>query len=56
MVNDANPEQIAAAVEQMSCLTPEQYQTYCDAAENAAQAYDFQTLTEKLIKIIEGMD
>lgn len=54
LVNDANSEQIALAVEQMSHLPPERYQDYCEAALKAAQAYDFQTLTQKLIDIIEG--
>ena len=55
LVNDATPEQIAQAVEQMSCLTPKQYQAYCVAAGKAAKEYDFKTLTQKLIDIIEGM-
>lgn len=53
-VDDPDPKQIAQAVEQMSCLPPAQYQTYCQAARAAAEAYDFKTLTRKLIDIIEG--
>ena len=55
LVNDATPEQTARAIEQMSCLTPQQYQAYCDAAGKAAKEYDFKALTQKLIEIIEGM-
>lgn len=55
MVNDVNSEQIAQAIEQMSCLTPQQYQAYCDAAGKAAKEYDFKALTQKLVEIIEGM-
>lgn len=52
---EAKPAEIAAAIEQMACLSLEEYKVYCDAAGKAAQEYDFRVLTQKLVDVIEGM-
>ncbi len=52
-VEEPDPERIAQAVEAFLSMDTDTYQQYCDNALRAAEAYDFKSLTKKLLSIIE---
>ena len=53
-LENQTPEAVADALEQLSCLSAEDYLTYCHNARTAAVDYDFANLTKKLIAVLEG--
>ena len=53
-LEDQTPEAVADALEQLSCLSKEDYLTYCHNARTAAVDYDFANLTKKLIAVLQG--
>lgn len=52
-VDDPGAEKIAQAVEAFVSMEPAEYQQYCDNALRAAKEYDFESLTKKLLSVIE---
>ncbi|EOS69068.1 hypothetical protein C818_02945 [Lachnospiraceae bacterium MD308] len=46
-------QKIADIINEFSCMTQEEYDTYSKNARHAAEIYDFERLTEKMIRIIE---
>lgn len=52
-VEEPAPERIAQAVEAFVSMDTDTYQQYCDNSLRAAEAYDFKSLTKKLLSIIE---
>ena len=53
-VDEPTGETIAAAIIEMSQLPADMRERYCKAAKAAAEQYNFENLTAKLITIIEG--
>ncbi len=52
VVDRADPEQLAQAIIEFSNMPKKQYEQYCKNALAAANDYDYQRLTEKLIELI----
>ncbi len=52
---DQKPETIAAAIDSIMHLTPEERETMCKNARKAAEAYDFKELSKKLAEIAEKL-
>lgn len=50
----SEPTVLAEAFERFAQMQPEQYEQFCRNARKAAAAYDFSSLTSKLIRVIEG--
>lgn len=56
-INDPSAERIAAAVEHTAMLGEEEYRRYCRSARAAAEnIYNYRSLTERLIQIIESKE
>lgn len=53
-VKEPIPEQIAQAVDNFTTIGEKQYQAFCDCARAGAQQYDFRSLTQKLLTVIES--
>lgn len=53
-VIEATAKNVAAAIEQMAQLSPEEHERYCQRAELAAKEYDFLYLTDKMVNILRG--
>lgn len=52
VVDHADPEQLAKTIIEFSNMPQNQYEQYCKNAITAANDYDYQRLTEKLIELI----
>ncbi|WP_373484804.1 glycosyltransferase family 4 protein [Acetobacterium malicum] len=52
VVDHADPEQLAKTIIEFSNMSKNQYEQYCKNAITAANDYDYQRLTEKLIELI----
>lgn len=52
VVDHADPEQLAKIIIEFSNMSKNQYEQYCKNAIKAANDYDYQRLTEKLIELI----
>nr|WP_320025647.1 glycosyltransferase family 4 protein [uncultured Acetobacterium sp.] len=52
VVDHADPEQLAKIIIEFSNMPKNQYEQYCKNAVTAANDYDYQRLTEKLIELI----
>ena len=52
-VEHPTPQTVAQAVEGFVGMSPDQYQEYCKGATRGAERYDFRSLTQKLMEIIE---
>lgn len=50
-----SPEEICHAILKIYSISPMEYQSYCDNARRAANDYDFKTLSNKLINVIESV-
>lgn len=50
---DTCPESIAAGIQKAMAMSEEDYNIACSEARQAAYAYDFKTLTEKLVKVLD---
>lgn len=53
-VEDATPENIARAIESFALMPESEYAVYAQNAAKAAQVYDFENLTRKLMDVING--
>jgi len=51
-VDSAIPEDIASQIEAFTKMGPDEYKIYCTKARNAAEEYDFEALTQKLLKVL----
>lgn len=49
-----SPEKFDKILEKVSSLSKEEYATMCENAQRAAQEYDFQALTLKLLDVLKG--
>lgn len=54
-LEEQTPEAVADALEQLSGLSEDDYQTYAKNAAAAAEEYDFRNLTQKLIGALEAL-
>jgi hypothetical protein len=53
-VSDPTAENIASAIEEFANMQPEAYQEFEEKARIAAEEYDYENLTKKMIDLIEA--
>lgn len=53
-VESPSPGAVAQAIEQFAEMDRERYTAFCRYSQSAAKQYDFQVLTQTLLKIMEG--
>lgn len=54
-VESGKSDAVAKAIEKIATMSSEDYNRYCENAKRASQKYSFQTLTERLEKIIKEL-